>query len=102
MKIEAVKWLMMASCAAIAVAAFTGLSLYSPLIMEGDPYGLLRYVLLRLTALSIAVPALIGLMLAVDFITPGDWMNAIGEDPKACSYLMAAVVLVSGAVICWT
>jgi len=102
MKNEVAKWLAMVSCAALGVAALAGLSVSSPLIMEGDPYGLLRYILLRLTALCLATPALIGLMLAVDFITPGDWMNAIGEDPKACSYLMAAVVLVIGAIICWT
>ena len=67
-----------------------------------DPYSLMRYVLLRFAAIAIAAPALIGLMLLVDWITPGDWMKDIGYDPKASSYVMSAVILVIGAILCWT
>ncbi len=98
----AVKWLITFVVATAAAVCLMLVSLLSPLIMEGDPYGLLRYMLLRLTAVALATPSLIGLMLAVDFVTPGDWMDAIGQDPKACSYIMAAVVIVIGGILCWT
>lgn len=84
------------------VACLLLVSVHSPLIMGEDPYGLIRYVLIRLTAILISVPALVGLMVAVDFVTPGDWMKAIGDDPKACSYIMATVVFVIGLILCWT
>jgi|GEM_PF-1316298 hypothetical protein len=102
MKGPAMKWLVLSLFCAIAAGMLAAGSLVSPLIMESDPYGLLRYMLLRLAAVALAAPALIGLMLAVDFITPGDWMDAIAQDPKACSYIMAAVVLVIGGILCWT
>lgn len=78
------------------------LSVLHPTIMGPDVYGLARYVVIRLTGIFLAAPAFVGLMLAVDFVTPGDWMKTIGNDPKASSYIMAAVVLVIGAVLCWT
>lgn len=102
MRTPAIKWLITLLFSAASALLLLLLSVSSPLIMEGDPYGLLRYVLLRVTAIALAAPTLIGLMIAVDFVTPGDWMNAIGHDPKASSYIMAAVVLVIGGILCWT
>lgn len=102
MKGPTIKWGITSLFSMAAATILTLLSLQSPLIMESDPYGLLRYMLLRLTAVALATPALIGLMLAVDFVTPGDWMDEIAQDPKACSYIMAAVVLVIGGILCWT
>jgi len=102
MKRPVVNWLITLLFSAAGAICLALASLSSPLIIEADPYGLLRYLLLRLTAVALATPCLIGLMLAVDFVTPGDWMDAIGQDPKACSYIMAAVVLVIGGILCWT
>jgi succinate dehydrogenase hydrophobic anchor subunit len=102
MKKEFMKWGILLAVSVCGTATLLCISLSSTLIMGGDAYGLARYILIRLTALFLATPALVGLMLAVDFVTPGDWMEAIGHDPKACSYIMAAVVLVIGAVLCWT
>jgi hypothetical protein len=86
----------------LCVAALLAVSLYSPLIMGEDPYALLRYIVIRMTAIFIAMPFLAAMMVAIDFVTPGDWMKAIGNDPKACSYVMASVVLVIGGILCWT
>jgi hypothetical protein len=102
MKNELIKVAILSSMSAVCLVTLLIVSLASPLIMGEDPYSLLRYVIIRLTAIVIAVPVLTGLMLAVDFVTPSNWMEAIGNDPKACSYIMAAVVLVIGAVLCWT
>jgi succinate dehydrogenase hydrophobic anchor subunit len=102
MKNELIKVAILSSISAACLMILLIISLSSPLIMGDDPYGLLRYVIIRLTAIAIAVPVLTGLMLAVDYVTPANWMEAIGNDPKACSYIMAAVVLVIGAVLCWT
>ena len=102
MKREIIKVAILSSMSAVGLVALLFISVSSPLIMGEDPYSLLRYVLIRITAVLIAVPVLTGLMVAVDFVTPGDWMEAIGNDPKACSYIMAAVVLVIGAILCWT
>lgn len=91
----------------IAGICFLGMSLmviasvFAPLIMGQDPYALLRYVLIRMTAALVAAPFLVGLMTATDYLTPGDWMDAIGNDPKACSYLMSAIVIAIGAILCW-
>jgi hypothetical protein len=102
MKQEFIKVAILSSMSAVCLVTLLIISLSSPLIMGEDPYSLLRYVLIRLTAIVIAVPVLTGLMVAVDYVTPSNWMEAIGNDPKACSYIMAAVVLVIGAVLCWT
>lgn len=92
----------LALIAALGMIIMLAVSLLSPLIMGDDPYALLRYTIIRLTAAIIAAPFLTGLMLAVDFVTPGNWMESIRNDPKACSYVMASVVLVIGAILCWT
>lgn len=89
-----------AVCSLIVGLIVTG-SLYSPLIMGDDPYSLLRYVLIRITAATVAAPFLGGLMLLIDCLTPGDWMETIRNDPKACSYIMSAVVIVIGSILCW-
>jgi hypothetical protein len=102
-KTEFFHWSIVTACCVLALAFIIGLSLsLSPLMVGSDPYSLLRYLLLRMAALAIAAPALTGLMIFVDFVTPGDWMGAIGDDAKACSYIMSAVILVIGAVLCWT
>ena len=96
-------WIVLAASSALILGALMGLSLtWDPFANGDDPYSLLRYLMLRLTAISIAAPALTGLMVFVDFVTPGDWMKAIGDDPKACSLVMSAVILAIGAVLCWT
>jgi cytochrome bd-type quinol oxidase subunit 1 len=102
MKKELFKTAILGSFSAVGVALILFISLYSPLVMGDDPYSLLRYVLIRLTAVLIAVPVLTGLMVAVDFVTPGDWMKAIGNDSKASAYIMAAVVFAIGLILCWT
>lgn len=102
MKRAMIKVAVLSFVSAIGLVALLFISLSSPLIMGEDPYSLLRYVLIRLTAVLIAVPVLTGLMIAVDFVTPGDWMECIGNDGKSCAYVMSAVVLVIGAILCWT
>lgn len=96
------RWIVLTILSASGTGTLLLLSVHHPTIMGPDVYGLARYILIRLTGILLAAPALVGLMLAVDFVTPGDWMKSIGNDPKASSYIMAAVVLVIGAVLCWT
>jgi hypothetical protein len=102
-KTEFFHWGIVTAGCVLVLGIIIGLSL-SPLhiAVGSDPYSLLRYLLLRIAAIAIAAPALTGLMIFVDFVTPGDWMRAIGDDAKACSYIMSAVILVIGAVLCWT
>ncbi len=102
MKAEFVRVVAVVISAAAGLFGLLYMSVFCPLIMGDDPYSLVRYVLIRLSAVLIAAPFLTGLMLVVDFVTPGDWMESIGNDPKACSYVMASVVLVIGAILCWT
>ena len=103
MKKEFFRWAVLTAFSIFALGFALILSVYgADLIGEEDPYSLLRYVLLRFTAIAIAAPALTGLMLFVDLITPGDWMKAIGNDSKASAYIMSAVILVIGAILCWT
>ncbi|MDA8408149.1 MAG: hypothetical protein M0T73_14990 [Deltaproteobacteria bacterium] len=102
MKKEFIHVCILALIAALGMVIMLTVSLLSPLIMGDDPYVLLRYTIIRLTAAIMAAPFLTGLMLAVDFVTPGNWMESIRNDPKACSYVMASVVLVIGAILCWT
>jgi hypothetical protein len=103
MKQEFFRWAILTAFSIFALVSALILGLYGAgVIGEEDPYSLLRYVLLRFTAIAIAAPALTGLMLFVDFITPGDWMKAIGNDSKASAYVMSAVILVIGAILCWT
>jgi len=70
MKNELIKVAILSSMSAVCLVTLLIVSLASPLIMGEDPYSLLRYVIIRLTAIVIAVPVLTGLMLAVDFALP--------------------------------
>jgi hypothetical protein len=103
MREEFFKWCVVAALSFVTLFIIVGTHFYWAGALGGhDPYSLLRYVLLRFAAITIAAPALIGLMLIVDWITPSDWMKVIGNDPKASSYVMSAVILVIGAILCWT
>ena len=86
----------------LAVASVTSLLACSEWVMPHDPLALLRYVVIRLTAVLIGLITLSGGMLFVNFITPDDWMDGIGKDPTSSAILMSAVVLVIGAILCWT
>jgi hypothetical protein len=83
-------------------AAIIGLLWSSPWIIPDDPNALARYMLIRVTAVLIGLISLSGGMLFVNFITPDDWMDGIGKDQMASAVLMSAVVLVIGAILCWT
>ena len=97
------RWSLLTTWCAASLGLIVGSSIaWLPIADPQDPFTLVRYVCLRLAAIAIAAPALTGLMLFVDFVTPGDWMKAIGDDAKACSFVMSAVILVIGAVLCWT
>jgi hypothetical protein len=93
------KWAIASVLASIAVA---GLLSCSNWVMPHDPSALLRYVVIRLTAVLIGMITLSGGMLFMDFITPDDWMAGIGKDPTSSAVVMSAVVLVIGAILCWT
>jgi hypothetical protein len=93
------QWLIASTVGGLGVV---GLLLSSPLVLPGDPTALLRYVIIRVIAVLIGLTALSGGMLFVDFITPDDWMDGIGKDHTASAILMSAVVLVIGAILCWT
>ncbi|AFM25975.1 DUF350 domain-containing protein [Desulfomonile tiedjei] len=86
----------------LSALAVSGLLWSGAWVMPEDPSGLLRYTLIRLTAVLIGMITLTGGMLFVDFITPDDWMEGIGKDPTSSAILMSAVVLVIGAILCWT
>lgn len=92
-------WLIASS---IGCTSISGLLWVSQWIMADDPYALVRYVLIRVTAVLIGLIALSGGMLFVNFITPDDWMEGIGKNHLASAILMSAVVLVLGAILCWT
>ncbi|MGO9567270.1 MAG: DUF350 domain-containing protein [Desulfomonilaceae bacterium] len=93
------QWLIASTIGSLGVV---GLLLGSPVVLPDDPTALLRYVIIRLIAVLIGLIALSGGMLFVDFITPDDWMDGIGKDHTASAILMSAVVLVIGAILCWT
>jgi hypothetical protein len=93
------QWLIASTIGGLGVV---GLLLSSPLVLPDDPTALLRYVIIRVIAVLIGLIALSGGMLFVDFITPDDWMDGIGKDHTASAILMSAVVLVIGAILCWT
>jgi hypothetical protein len=92
-------WVIASVMASTAVAALLACSNW---IMPHDPLALLRYVVIRLTAVLIGMITLSGGMIFVDFMTPDDWMAGIGKDPTSSAIVMSAVVLVIGAILCWT
>ncbi|HMK35314.1 MAG TPA: DUF350 domain-containing protein [Desulfomonilaceae bacterium] len=93
------QWLIASTVGCTAIA---GVLWFSPWITPEDPSSLLRYVMIRVTAVLIGLISLSGGMLFVNFITPDDWMDEIGKDQVASAILMSAVVLVIGAILCWT
>jgi hypothetical protein len=96
---ELKQWLIASS---IGGAGLLGLLGAGPWVMPDDPDALLRYTVLRIAAVLIGLIALSGGMLFINFITPDDWMDGIGKDQIASAILMSAVVLVLGAILCWT
>jgi hypothetical protein len=98
-KREFAHWALVSFIGASVIAA---LVIISREIMCDDPDALLRYLLLRITAVLTGLISLSGGMLFLDFITPDDWMAGIGKDKFASAILMSAVVLVIGAILCWT
>ncbi len=99
MSSEMRQWLIASTVGGLGVL---GLLMASPLVLPYDPTALLRYVVIRVIAVLIGLIALTGGMLFVDFITPDDWMDGLGKDHTASAILMSAVVLVIGAILCWT
>jgi drug/metabolite transporter (DMT)-like permease len=93
------KWAVASVLASTAVAGLLGCSHWA---MPQDPTGLIRYVVIRLTAVLIGMITLSGGMLFIDFITPDDWMDGIGKDPTSSAIVMSAVILTIGAILCWT
>lgn len=93
------QWLI---ASAIGCTGIASLLWFSPRIIPDDPDALFRYVLIRVTAVLIGMVSLSGGMLFVNFITPDDWMEGIGKNQMASAILMSAVVLVIGAILCWT
>jgi hypothetical protein len=93
------QWLIASTVGCTGVAS---LLWCSPWIIPDDPNVLARYVLIRVTAVLIGLISLSGGMLFVNFITPDDWMDGIGKNQMASAILMSAVVLVIGAILCWT
>lgn len=102
MKREILRTAVLSAVSAAGLAALLAVNHLYSTVTGDDPYALIRYVTIRIAAVLVAVPVLTGLMTAVDYVTPGDWMRAVSNDPKAAGYVMAAVVLVIGAVLCWT
>ncbi len=96
---EIKQWIIASTAGVLGIAA---LLFVSPWVLPDDPAALLRYVIIRVIAVLIGMIALTGGMLFVDFITPDDWMDGIGKDHTASAILMSAVVLVIGAILCWT
>ncbi|MGB6065221.1 MAG: DUF350 domain-containing protein [Desulfomonilaceae bacterium] len=96
---EIKQWIIASTAGGLGIAA---LLLVSPWVLPDDPTALLRYVIIRAIAVLMGMIALTGGMLFVDFITPDDWMDGIGKDHTASAILMSAVVLVIGAILCWT
>ncbi len=93
------QWLIASAVGCTGIATLLG---FSPWIIPEDPNALARYALIRVTAVLIGLISLSGGMLFVNFITPDDWMDGIGKNQMASAILMSAVVLVIGAILCWT
>lgn len=102
MKEEIFRTAVLSTISAVGLAAILVAGHVLSTITGDDPYALVRYVTIRLAAVLVAIPVLTGLMVAVDYVTPGEWMRAVGDDPKAAGTVMGAVVLVIGAILCWT
>lgn len=86
-------------------AAIIGVSLAaSPFVQSpgaNDPWGLCRYLVLRLAAAAWGIIALTGSVLFFDYVTPGDWFAKIEEGNIACAVVTAGVVFTIGLVLCY-
>lgn len=92
-------WLVASSLGAAALAFII---LTADVVLPDDPDLLVRYLLVRFAAAITGFIALSGGMLFIDFITPDDWMAKIGKNEIASALVMSAVVLVLGAILCWS
>ena len=92
-------WLMASSIGCMAIAAIMWTAYW---MIIDDPCSLLRYMAIRLTGAITGLITLSGGMLFIDFITPDNWMENIGKNEMASAILMSSVVLVIGAILCWS
>jgi hypothetical protein len=86
----------------LGAAGIAALVLAGAYVFPDDPGTLLRYAVLRLTGALIGILTLSAGMLFVDYITPHNWMENIAHNETACAIVIAAVVLVLGAILCWS
>lgn len=71
-----------------------GISLWlSPLFFDQDAEALYRYVLLRGPWALVSIFILTSSVILFDYVTPGDSLRRIYDDPMATSVLMGALVV---------
>jgi hypothetical protein len=66
---------------------------------DTDPDALLRAMLLRIPMMAVGIMMLLGSLIAASLIIPGDGLHLIGEDPRAMSIMMAALLL-AVSIVC--
>jgi len=70
----------------------------SPAVLGDDPLMLWRYIILRTTAFAFGVIALVGGLLFVDSVTPGDWLEKV-ENTAYGPVILLSVVTIAIAII---
>ncbi|MFH0821502.1 MAG: hypothetical protein V2B18_02035 [Pseudomonadota bacterium] len=59
---------------------------------QGDPYGMVRYVLRMVFVMPLGTLMIISAVTAFDCYTPHDWLERIHENNLACGIVVAVLI----------
>lgn len=92
------KWFYLSISAWVMIAI--GLMIY-PYLDPIKPISLARALVLRGTLFLFGVFALTSALVLTDSVTPGDWLERVGNEPLSCSILLSALVIGLAWMYCY-
>jgi hypothetical protein len=94
---DLVRWVQSSIGAVLLVIIATYLLTY--LFPESDPYGGIRYVLIKVVSICVGIVGITGGILFVDSVTKGDWLSQVETVPYGPVALLVAFILAIAWII---
>jgi hypothetical protein len=84
----------------VGVLEGVGIGIYMTLD-PARPFDLARALVMRGSLFMAGVLGLISALVLTDVVTPGDWLEGVGNDPLSSSILLSALVLGLSWMFCY-
>jgi len=84
----------------IGAIIIISLCLYiSPYFFPDDRLILWRFIIVRLVGVCIGIVAVVGALLFIDSVTPGNWLDKVEKSPYGAVVILAAAILALALII---